>query len=352
MPSNSRRLLSCVLLAAAAFVALPAFAGEPTAADRKEAKRLYAEARKLKADGKLDQAVDSFRRAHDLAPTPVTRLDLARVLVEQAKLLEARDLAQSVPAMPITATETEKSKQSRKEAAALAKELDERIPTVTFAPAPDAAQEVAIDGKVVSKELLTGAVALDPGDHIAVLSMGEKKAETPFKLAERERKTVDLAVPPPEKAVEPVPEPLKPVKPAEKPRKAPNARAEEWLRRKNEPLTPAVPVLLSVGGALIVAGAISGGVALSQADELLLICGDDSCPRSAEDALSTHDATATASTVLFALGGATAVAGAVVWIVDAANRPSGPPSGPPGGPAPKVAFRLTGTGFAIQGTWP
>lgn len=342
MPSNSRGLLVSLLFAASAFVTLPAFAGEPTAADRKEAKRLYAEARKLRADGKLDEAVDRFRRAHELAPTPVTRLDLARVLAEQAKLLDAHALVLSIPTMPVTATETAKSKEARRDAETLAKELSQRIPTATFV-VPEGGQEVAIDGKPLSKELLSAPVALDPGDHMAVVRVGERTAETPFTLAERETKSVPLAAPPPD-PVKPPPEIPKeqPLKPIVKP--DPNARVDKWLEQKSRPLTPAVPVLLSVGGASLLAGAISGGVALSQAGDLKTACfGNGACPPAQHDALTTHEATANASTALFVIGGVVATAGAVVWIIDASTRPTAPP---------KVALRWAGTGLAMEGTWP
>jgi hypothetical protein len=352
MPSNSHRLLCCLLLGAAALVTLPAFAGEPTAADRKEAKRLYAEARKLRGEGRLDEAVERFRRAAELAPTPVTRLDLARGLAEQSKLVEARALALSIPAMPVTATETEKSKQSRREAEALGKELGERIPTVTLVLGGTHAdlrsdqdgQEVAIDGKPVSKELLSAPIALDPGDHVVVVRVGEKTAETPFKLAERETKSVTLAAPAPDEPVKPLPEPPKADPPKAAPQPNPTTRAPEERKQKERSLTPAVPVLLSVGGASLLAGAISGGVALSQVDELENACAPSgACGPDQRDAFLTHEATANASTALFVIGGVVATAGAVVWIVDATTRPSAPP---------KVALRWTGTGLAMEGTWP
>jgi hypothetical protein len=344
MPSNSLRFLCGFLLGAASLVAAPVFAGEPTAADRKEAKRLYAEARKLRGEGKLDEAVERFRQAAELAPTPVTRLDLARGLAEQSKLVEARALALSIPAMPVTATETEKSKQSRREAEALGKELGERIPSVTLVLEPQAGQEVAIDGKPVSKELLSAAIALDPGDHVAVVRVGEKTAETPFKLVERETKSVTLVAPAPDEPVKPLPLPPKADPPKPIPKPNPNARAEERHKQKQRPLTPAVPVLLSVGGASLLAGVISGGVALSQAADLKLACFESgACPPSQRDAFNTHEATASASTALFVIGGVVATAGAVVWIVDASTRPSA---------APKVALRWAGTGFAMEGMWP
>ncbi|MBL8744669.1 MAG: tetratricopeptide repeat protein, partial [Myxococcales bacterium] len=267
-----------LLLGAATFVALPAFAGEPTEADRKEAKRLYAEARKLKADGKLDEAVERYRRAHELAPTPVTRLDLARALAEQSKLLEARGLVQSVPDMAVTKTETLKSKQARLEADSLARELTARIPTVALKGIADG-QEVAIDGKPMSKELLSAPIALDPGPHVATVRVGEKTAETPFALNEREAKSIDLLLPPVEKPIDPPVEPPKKVDPPlEKPRPDPDPRPEKLEERS---LSPAVPVLLSVGGATLLAGAISGGIALSQAGDLKDACAPSgSCPLS------------------------------------------------------------------------
>src|SRR5688572_10875857 len=96
--------LSAALLAT--FIgASSAWGAPPTAADKAEAQRLYVEGKALRDQGRTDEAVATLRRSHDLAPTPVTRLELARTLAATPRLVEAHALLASIPAMPFAPTE-------------------------------------------------------------------------------------------------------------------------------------------------------------------------------------------------------------------------------------------------------
>lgn len=340
MQSNSRFLRAAALGLALA-VAAPVFAAEPSATEREEAKKSYADARKARADGKLAEALTLFRRAHELAPTAVTRLDLARALVDQSQLIAARDLARTIPAMPVTATETAKSKQSRQEAATLVTELDERIPRVTFEMDRQGEQEVAVDGITLSKELLTSAVEVEPGEHVVVVRLGAESVETRFSIAEREKKNVKLTSPAP--PVEPPPAEPPPSDPTTPPAIPAEPPLDEKPAAENASLTPAVPILLSVGGGALLAGTISGAIALSQAGPLKAACDENECPVSQRDALATHQATTTASTALLAIGGIVAAAGGVVWIIDATTGGSSEGA--------KVGLHWLGTGVAFHASW-
>lgn len=332
---------------------------EVTAADRAEAKRLYTEARKLLADGKPDESVALFRQAHELAPTPVTRLELARVLATQGSLLEARTLAKSVSELPVTKTETSKSKSARKDAVLFATELEPKIPRVrlTFASEQPAEQEVTVDGKAVSKELLSTALELDPGDHTVVVRLGSEQAETKFKLNEgetRELTVTAVQVPPPPLPPPPVETAPPPVdKPMLPPPVLPPALPPPVIQPvpPSEGLTVAVPLLLSIGGASLLAGGITGVIAMGQASSLIEACTEGgvagACARGTEaDQLYTHQATAAASTALFVVGGLLATAGGVVWIVDAATSSASPSTN-----ASRLQLRANGTTVALEGTW-
>jgi hypothetical protein len=170
-----------------------AWAGEASAHDREEAKRAYTDARKLTKEGKHVEALERYRRAHELAPTPVTRLDYARALAEVGKLVEALGLASSTAGMPVTTTETQKSRTARKEAAELVTSLVARIPTVTIELGPETEpSEVSIDGSTLD------APARWPSRSIPASTWPQRRAarvaSRAFSLAEGE-KVADLALP-------------------------------------------------------------------------------------------------------------------------------------------------------------
>lgn len=325
-------------------------AAPPTAAAKAEAQRLYVEGKALRDQGKTAEALDRFRRGHDLAPTPVTRLELARTLVAVGRLIEAHRLADAVAALPVTPTETGKGRKAREEAAALAGDLAARIPRVTLTVTPagtDAA--VTLDGHPVSKELLGGEQDVDPGEHVAVARIGERAVERRFTARERETVAVELALPeppppPPPVAVTPVPVPA----PAGDPQ--PVALApRSVVHEEDEGLTPAVPIAFTIAGVALATGITTGAIALVQAGDLKDgRCPGGQCPPGdAQDLLSTHEAVATTSTIAFALAGAAAAVGVVVLVIDVADdEPAASPR-----PAGGVRLRWAGTGLAAEGTW-
>jgi hypothetical protein len=340
--SNNARWWACLVASVSLVVLGPpvAEAKEPTAAEKAEAKTRFTEGRKLLGEGKLAEATDAFRRAHDLAPTPVTRIELARALVSAGKLRDAHRLLSTVAEMPVTATETQKSKEARKEAAELAPQIAARIPRVTLVVTGATGEpEVAIDGEPVSKELLGGELQLDPGDHVAVAKDAVRSVEVTFTVVAEERRRVELLIPPAEKAPAPpsVTPPAKPI------RKGPVSPPKPAKPSEDDGLTPIVPVAFTASGIGLLMGTITGAVALSQAGELKDNCPANACPPEFHDELDAHQALTVSSTVGFALAGAGAAVGAIAWIVDATNDDA--PKGA------SVRARFFGTGFAVDGTW-
>lgn len=354
------RLAAAILATGAvALVAPPASAQAPTpvaappadpqrpssAADKAEAQRLYVEAKALRDRGDRAAALDRFRRSHDLAPTPVTRLELARMLVVVGRLVEAHRLADAVASLPVTPTETAKGRKAREDAAALSLDLAPRIPRVTLAVTPPGADaEVRVDGAPVSKELLAGEQDVDPGEHVVVARVDERTVERRFTVAEGERLTVELPIPPP-----PAPPPSPAPPPVAAP--APAAVAPEASPApavvEDDPLSPAVPFAFTVAGVALATGITTGAIALVQAGDLKDgRCPGGRCPPDEQDLLSAHEAVATTSNVAFAIAGAAAAVGIVVLVVDLSDDPA-----PSASPAASVRLRWAGTGLAAEGTW-
>lgn len=331
-----------------------AFAGE--AEDREEAKRLYAEARKLRAAGDADAALDRFRRAHELAPTPVTRLELAKELESRRKLVEAHALATSVAALPVTATETSKSRVARREALAFAASLEPRIATVNLVVEPASAEvEVVLDGASLDLGKRSAPIRIDPGEHRVFARRDAQIVEVPFALVEGESRSVELRLPEPvvepPPAPLPVPPPVAPTLPPPAPRVvAPTTAPEE---RGGTDFGPLVPLTLTVAGLSIATGIVTGSIALSQASTLEARCPNQRCAPDEHSLLATHQALTTTSTVTFIVGAALGTAGVVLWALE----DDAPPSRPAGASAPSqshasLGLRWVGTGLAVEGTWP
>lgn len=336
---RSSRLLSaasCLLVLVA--LGAPSLGAEPTPADKAAAKKAYTEARALAKAGKHVEALALFRRAHELAPTPVTRLDLALELAGQAQLVEAHALASSIDELPVTATETQKSKEARKQALELETSLAARIPRVQLVFDPPGDAEVTVDGKPLAPEQVNKPLLLDPGPHEIVAKRGAIVASNTLTLVEADRPDVRMSLKP--GAPEPAPTPPPP--PARLPEPAPVVPPPPPPREDG--LHPSVPILLGVGGASLLTGVITGGVAWSQVGELEAGCPNGRCPPPMHDLLATHEALGAASTATFVIGGAAALAGGVVWIVQATT------DGSSGGARP-IRAGLTPGGVRIQGVF-
>ncbi len=99
-------------------------------------------------------------------------------------------------------------------------------------------------------------------------------------------------------------------------------------------------LVAAAGGAMLVAGGISGGIALSDADALVAACPNGECPLSVDlaGARSSAQSLAITSDVLLFGGGAVALTGVILGIVTAAS------GGSPSAEAPLVSAGCTPTG--------
>jgi hypothetical protein len=192
MTASSRAWLAGV---AAVFFSIAAHADPLPALPSEEqvntARGLYREARELEKEGKLKEALEKALASYTTAATPVTALQVARLLAEMQRLIEARNTARSVALLPVSPRETDKGRDARQQASALADALDARIPKIAVGERP-AGMDVLLDGK----RLPTDAMAwqgVDPGAHALELRMGERLCTTlHVTLSESEQRTVDL----------------------------------------------------------------------------------------------------------------------------------------------------------------
>lgn len=309
----------------------------PSQADRDRANALMDDADAKVASGDLAGALPGYEAAHAIMHVPSTGIEVAVTLEKLGRLLPALAAAREVAAMPAAPSEPAPFTAARDRAKALAAELEARVPTlaihVKIANA-GVRPEVRLDGRVLTRDELAAPLVLPPGKYrVAASADGHAPASVEVVLKERDRGQVTLALAP---VLEPPP--------ARKPPPPPPPAT----------LSPLVPAGFAVVGVGALAGAITGVLAISAANEVDGIClqgrcKDEATLAKARSRYDTADALAIASDVSFVL----ALAGAAVGIygITVSLGPSAPPDQPAPGrparaaPAPSAAL-LVGPGTA------
>ncbi len=271
-------LLGLLLSAASAHAA-------PSPKDRAEAKTSWTKGKRLLGQRKFDDAAAAFRLANELDPKVQYQLDLARALVDAKAFVEARELCDQI------ASSKEANTQRAKQAAAqLKKSLEPRIPTLKVeVGGADAAQAtVTINGETVRSG---SELPYDPGSYTvkAKVGAGPETVEQ-VELAEGQHRAIRLEL---GKA------------------QAIKSPSEENDSGGGGNMAPAA-VSYAVGGALLAAGGVLGGLAFDQTSKTEEACGGTTCPPELADEVALAQDYGTASTVLFAVGGLGVAAGIIL----------------------------------------
>jgi hypothetical protein len=103
------------------------------------ARAIYREARALHRQGKHKEALARYQAAYRAAATPVTALELGRMLTDAGRLLDAYDVLNRVADLPVSPRESERGRAARIEARALASALRGKLATRVVEPAIAAA---------------------------------------------------------------------------------------------------------------------------------------------------------------------------------------------------------------------
>ncbi len=176
----------------------------PTANETALARQEFDAGMRSARDARWEEARQHFARSHELAPRPVTLLNLAGAQAQTGQLVAATE---SYRRFLATATERDKARY-REEVERALTAADARIGRaelqVTGLGESDAVQ---LDGAPISRASLALALPLDPGDHvITVLRDGAEVGRTAFTVREGGSSPVRLDVPPPPVAAVPSPE--------------------------------------------------------------------------------------------------------------------------------------------------
>jgi hypothetical protein len=250
-------------------------------------------------------AYELFQRAEQKAHSPVFVLYMARCKRELDQLSAAMAHYRAVVEEELPAEAPPPWHEARREAERELAELKAATPSLRIvAPWLEAGDRITLDGRAVAAG---GALEVDPGEHRVVIRRGALiVSDERVTLVEGEGLFVlQMALEPPPPR-HPPPPPL---------RRVPQEGSEGSV----------VPgaVLMCLAGASAIAGAVTGGLALSRASDLKDRCigTDCSAVRSLRDEAVTLAHTSTAT---LALAGGAALAGTLLLIF----RPGGePPSG-------------------------
>lgn len=313
MTTSSRSLAIAVVLSLALPLPfVPAARAAPSAADMESARALFNEGKDLRDKGDLAGARDKFRAAHALGQTPITGIELGKTHLLLGELVEAREAFLSVGRIPVASDETKKSADARVECDKLAAELKGRIPGVKVilvgVPA-GASARVTVDGEEIPSAALGERRSVNPGHHVLIARVGsgpEAKAEIDLKESETRDVTLVVdgggATPPPT-----TPPPSGPVIPP------PSNNTFTAKPPADEPshVSPLVYVGFGLAAVGVIAGGITGAMALGKASDVKTECPGNTCPSDKKALLDDTKTFANISTISFAVAGGGVVLGII-----------------------------------------
>ncbi len=303
---------------AAPAASAPVAPAAPSKEDRERANALMDEGDEDVKKGDNAAALEVYRKAHAIMHVPSTGIEVARTLDKLGKLMEALAAAREVLAIPATAGEPKAFTDARDEAKALAAAVEERIPTLTIVVTGVPGRtpvEVTLDGRKLTADELAGPILLPPGKYRVLAKADEHTpAFADITLKERDRAQAALAL---AHVLILAPDPTTPRLPPPPPPPPPG-------------LSPLVPIGFSIAGAGVLVGAITGGLALSAANEANTLCVKGACTSDAvkeraQSRYATADALAIAADVAFVLG----LGGAAIGIYGIASPPKAASASPP-----------------------
>jgi hypothetical protein len=288
-------------------------AAPPSEAQVEAARALYHDARELHKEGRLKEAVDKGLEAYRTAATPITALEAGELLVEAGRLVQARDMVRGVAMIPVSPRESDKGRDARQQAAALAGQLDMRIPKIALADRPRGV-EVLLDGRPLALADATAWQGVDPGPHALLVRVDERPCTTiSLPLGEGEERTIDL---------HDVASACRPA-PAPSPAPAPAPPAASGPTQVLPPPGQGGSVdgpWRWVGAAIAGAGAVAVGVggtlalsAKSDYDSVAPECPARGCNQDGYDVRQRARSRADVATVTMGLGAAALLGGALVW---------------------------------------
>jgi hypothetical protein len=263
---------------------------------------LFREGRQLLAEGRIEAACAKFRASLALRRSPGTLLNVGNCLESSGDLTGAAAAFEETLSLARADGDAQKAEAWSRAARAELDALAPRFPRLIVTPPASADVRVELDGRTFTAFGVEQRI--NPGEHhLLATAPGKPRIEHRFELAEQGQLVLDLSPPAPEEkaaaevdvAAEPPagPTPMDGAASGE-------SRLLPWS-------------ILGVGGAVLVAGGVTGLVAANKASDLSSECPDRRC----EDDLSAPESahrTAVTADILMAVG-LVGVAVGATWLL-------------------------------------
>jgi hypothetical protein len=288
MMPNVRRLVANLVLFSGLTWGVSAHADEP--ANVSKAREIALAAGDDLDAGRFQEALEKISQAEALYHAPTHVVMRAEAFEGLGRLAEALDTYETLAAEPLSPTAPAAFKKAREDGRKRQVALIARVPSLlVLVSGPESSTIVAtVDGKPIALAA-DQATRFDPGKHLLrIEAKGYRTVERTIELAERggvvkvniplEKEMAQVAVPPPPPPPQPAP--------------------------KGPTLDLPALATMGVGVAFLVAGTVTGAVAISRAKELEEQCAPDGrCPPSAQELIDTGLMLGNISTTTIIVGG-------------------------------------------------
>ena len=285
----------------------------PSEADRATARELALGGYKALQNKDYKTAADDFGRADSLVHAPTLVVDWGRALVGLGKYVEAHERFELVLREGVPADAPKPWQHALEDAR---KELDQIKPklawvTVVLKDPPDAT--VTIDGATVPPAAIGIKRAANPGSPIVrVTKDGYAAHEETITVGPGDEKTIEVSL-------TELPKP-------EAPPETPSPTYSSIDESSSGSHHGAAFVMLGIGGAALIAGSVTGVLALGKHSDLQKICKGDSCPSSAKKDIDSYHLLGTISGVSLAVGVVSVGTGIVLLATGHKSSSDAPPS--------------------------
>jgi hypothetical protein len=250
-----------------------------------------------------DAASEKLERAYSVLPVPSIALWSARALEKRGKLVEASERYLDATRLESKVGEVAVQRQARIDAETERQALLPRIPTLTVSLSGAAAEQaqVSIDGVAWPSALLGEPRPTNPGEHELRAQRGEQVVTARVTLVEGSKHEEVLRF-----DVEPAP--------AVAPTAVAPAFAAPVVKPGSTQRTLAF-VALGVGGASLIASAITGAMVASRHGDLESSCNDsDQCDPARQSDVDSYNSLRGVSTVALIAGGVFAATGVTLLL--------------------------------------
>jgi hypothetical protein len=294
-------LLCAVLLAS------PAWA-EPNEADRATARSLALEGHAALQKKDYQTAADRFGRADALVHAPTLVVDWARALQGLGRFVEAHEKYEQVLREGVTSSSPKSWTRALEDAKKELDALKPRLGWVIVVLKEPTEATVTIDDVVVPAAALGVKRAADPGfPEVKATAPGYEPFKQTVTVGPGEERTLEITmIKAPEVEAAPAP-------PSD----------DVYRGRPSQTRRIASYVVLGVGGAGLLAGGITGAMALKKRSDLRSECLGSICPSSSSKKISTYHTYGTISAATLAVGVAGLGTGVVLLVTEPKPEVSG-----------------------------